>query len=155
MPKQRRNKQILWHFCYCGCAGWETIYRGRYFWRGQIMGAGPHLLFTKHAGWGFHVGKFSHKSVVDVNKTIRDEYKEYSKAPRLTWHICPCGRCTRITVCLKGRRFWAMWCPKIGRALLFQSHKGGVVGVMTRRQLDERVREIARKSRDAFHGGVK
>jgi len=145
MTERRQVDEVKWHSCHCGCCGQETIYRGRYFWKGHTVGG--HYLFSKHGGWGFHVGKFHYKSLVAVSQGVRDEYRYYPKVPRLSWHLCPCGNCSRFTVCFRGLRFWARWDNKARRMFRFASHKGGTVGILTRVELDLKVMEIARKSR--------
>ena len=146
MAKAESKSKIVWCFCYCGCGGWETVYRGGYFWSGQICGAGPHHITTKHAYMGFHVGVA--KSKKERDQIVRDNYHKYPKMPRLTWHSCPCGQqCSRMTVCLKGQRFWAQSYGFLRTAVVFASHRGQVLDVMKQKELDQYVRALARKRR--------
>ncbi len=137
---------VVWKSCNCGCCGMETVYKGRYFWKGHTVGG--HYLFSKHAGWGYHVGEFRYSSKAKADQGVRDNYKFYARISKLTWHLCPCGRCSRMTVCFRHLRFWAKWDSFLRRVNLFRTHQGrGVRGHYTRAMIDTAVREIARKQR--------
>ena len=142
------SERVRWHYCHCGCGGQETVYRGRYFFAGMYE-TPPYYLFSEHSGKrGFHVGLFSYKNLQALNQGVQENYLQYPRQPKLSWHLCPCGECTRATLCIKGMRFWGKWNAFRRRFELFKSHKGlRIYGRYRSSEVDEVVRAIARRPR--------
>jgi hypothetical protein len=148
MATKMNQDHIKWHACYCGCGGRETVYRGVYFWKGQFAGAGPHYLFTTHTGnMGFHVGEFEYKTLADVNRGVRKNYKHYPKMKPLPWKPCACGK-AHLSVTFRHLRFYSRWNGFRRRVELLRGHSHKHVrGYYKKSELDSAVRTLARKPR--------
>lgn len=140
----RNEDRVVWHVCNCQCSGWETVYKGRYFWLGKHLG-GSWLVSTEHNYRGFHVGKDS-RSMEGASRQVQENYKNYPRTPRLSWHRCVCG-CSRWSICHKGIRFWGSWNSSIRRATIYRTHKTKQGIVCKCSEVDGVIRRIARRPR--------
>jgi hypothetical protein len=148
MVAKRHSTSITWHACHCGCGGMETVYRGRYFWKGQYEGRGTHYLFTTHTGnMGHHVGDFKYESLTELNAGVRKHYREYNKMPRLKWHACPCGK-KHMTLHFRNQQYFGRWNGFYRRVELLKGHSHqNVLGRFRVRDVENEVRRRARLPR--------